>query len=261
LRRSIAQLEHHAGRQHGPDGRGEGQVLPFGLATLDARLPAGGLPLGALHEVAGAGVDIEHGTAATLFIAGVLARLNGPVLWAVERAGPSSPDPFPPGLAAAGLLANRIIYAEADKPAGVLAVMEEGLRQRGVAGVVGEVGGRLTLTASRRLQLAAEGTGNVAFVLRLARRRDGAALATSLQAPIAALTRWRIGVLPSAPVVPAEPDVPGLGRACWRLDLVRCRGGAPLSVIVEACDATGRLGLVADMADGQAASAPRSAVG
>jgi protein ImuA len=47
LRAEIARIE--AGR------RPPGGVLPFGLAALDRRLPAGGLALGALHEVAGGG--------------------------------------------------------------------------------------------------------------------------------------------------------------------------------------------------------------
>jgi protein ImuA len=44
-------------------------------------------------------------------------------------------------------------------------VIEEGVRCPGLPGVVGEIG-RLSLTASRRLQLAAEATGVVALVLR-----------------------------------------------------------------------------------------------
>jgi protein ImuA len=39
-------------------------ALPFGLAEIDARLPAGGLVLGALHEVAGGGNGAIDGAAA-----------------------------------------------------------------------------------------------------------------------------------------------------------------------------------------------------
>ncbi len=45
-------------------------ALPFGLAEIDARLPAGGLALGALHEVAGGGNGAIDGAAAALFVAG-----------------------------------------------------------------------------------------------------------------------------------------------------------------------------------------------
>jgi protein ImuA len=53
---------------------------------------------------------------------------------------------------------DQVIYAETWRDAEVLPVMEEGIRFPGLAGVVGELG-RLSLTGSRRLQLAAEGTG------------------------------------------------------------------------------------------------------
>jgi protein ImuA len=241
LRARIARIERAAAR-------------PRGLALLlhpsiDAVLPAGGLPRGALHEAAGTGPDTEHGAVAALFVAGILARQRGPVLWVMEHA-----DLFAPGLAAAGLHPDQVIYAEAGKPDAVLQAMEEGLRQPGLAGVVGEIGGRLTLTASRRLQLAAETAGTIAFALRRSRKHDDPALAE----PSAAVTSWRVAALPSPPPLPHAPDTPGLGRQRWRLELVRCRGGSgKKSWIVEACDATGRLGLVADIGDGSVAPAWR----
>ena len=237
LRARIVRIQHATPRPRGP------ALLLY--PSIDAALPMGGLLPGALHEAAGAGPDTEHGAAAALFIAGILARQRGPVLWVMEHA-----DLFAPGLAAAGLHPDRVIYAEAGKPDAVLQAMEEGLHQPGLAGVVGEIGGRLTLTASRRLQLAAETTGVIAFALRRSRKHDDPALAE----PSAAVTSWRIAALPSPPPLPHAPETPGLGRQRWRLELVRCRGGSgKKSWIVEACDATGRLGLVADMGDGSAA--------
>ena len=224
-----------------------GSVLPFGHSGLDGHLPNGGLALGALHEVAGTGPDVEHGAAAALFVAGALARLSGTILWALERR-----DLFAPALAGAGLHPDRVIYAEAGRPTAVLLVMEEGLRHPGLAGVVGEVSGRVALTASRRLHLAAEASGVVAFAIRRSRRHDDPALAE----PSAAVTRWRIAALPSDPPLAHAPDTPGLARARWRLDLVRVRGGEPRGWTVEACDETGRLGVAADLANGQAAAVP-----
>ena len=250
LPQAIAALRDRIARiERGPQRRRRA-TLPL-LPPIDAALPDGGLALGALHEIVSAGPDMEHGAAAALFIAGMLARQRGPVLWAMERA-----DLFAPGLAAAGLHPDRVIYAEAGKPALVLQTMEEGLRHPGLAGVVGELSGRLGLTASRRLQLAAEGSGVVAFTLRRSRRHDDPALAE----PSAAITRWRVAALPSPPALPHAPETPGLGRQRWRLDLLRCRAGEPGSWIVEACDATGRLGVVADLAHGPAAPVrPRAA--
>ncbi len=203
--------------------------LAFGWPPIDAALPGNGLATGALHEVTD--------TAAALFIAGILARLTGSVLWVIERQ-----DLFAPALAGVGLHTHRVIYAEADNSTAVLLVMEEGLRHAGLAGVVGEVSGRLTLTASRRLQLAAEASGVTAFALRRPYK-------TTASEPNAAVTRWRVAASPSDPPMPWAPGVPGLGRARWQIDLVRCRGGEPGSWIVEACDATGRLGLVFDVPD------------
>jgi protein ImuA len=222
------------------------------MPEIDQRLPQVGLLLGAVHEVAGAGTQVEHGAAAALFVAGILARLSGPVLWALQQ-----PDLFAPGLDGAGLHPDRVIYIEAGKPRTALDTIEEGLRQAGLAGVVGELTGRLTLTASRRLQLAAEQSGVTCFVLRRSCTQNDAGRAE----PTAAATRWRVAQLPSPPPLPHAPGTPGLGRARWQLDLVRCRGGEPASWIVEASDATGHLRLSADLADGPAATpVPRRAV-
>lgn len=213
--------------------------MPFGVPAVDEKLPNGGLALGALHEIAGAGPDTEHGAAAALLTAGILARMTGPVLWVMEHA-----DLFAPGLAGVGLHPDRVVFAEAGKE--VLASMEEGLRHAGLAAVVGEIGGRFSLVASRRLQLAAEQTGILAVALRRSQKFDDPAL----REPTAAATRWVVAAVPSPPVI---PGVPGVGRARWRLTLLRCRGGETGSWMTEACDATGCLSLVADLADGQVA--------
>jgi protein ImuA len=238
LRSRIACLSRPPGRRRLP-------VLRFALPALDAHLPEGGLLAGALHEIAGIGPETEHATVAALFAAGVLARHRGPVLWVLPR-----DDLFAPALAGVGLHPDRLILVEAGKQ--VLAVMEEGLRHRGLAGVVGELEGRLGLTASRRLQLAAETAGVTAFVLRRARRHDDPALA----APNAAVTRWRIAALPSPPPLPHAPEVRGVGRAHWRLMLLRCRGGEPATWTVRACDATGHLALAAELPDRSVAPLP-----
>ncbi len=232
LRARIARLERRPA-PHGAD------MLRFGVPAIDQHLPGGGLLPGALHEVAGNGVDIEQGAIPALFLAGLLARRPGPVLWATMRA-----DLFAPALHAAGLHPDRVVFAEAGPSA--LLVMEEALRHPGLAGVVGEVG-KMGLTASRRLQLAAEASGVTAFALRRFRLASDPALAE----PNAAVTRWRVAALPSPPPLPHAPDVPGLARARWQLDLVRCRGGAPATWTVEACDAQGRLTLAADVSHRQ----------
>ena len=145
LRGRIARIEQAGRPQH--------RVVPFDLAEIDARLPQGGLVTGALHEIAGGGLGAVHAAAAVLFVAGVLARLDGTVLWCLRTR-----DLFAPALAGAGLHPDRVIFAECGNEKTVLLCLEEGLRHVGLAGVVGEVA-RLPMTASRRLQLAAEASG------------------------------------------------------------------------------------------------------
>lgn len=230
LRTEMAQLE----------GRGAARAtLPFGVPAIDRRLPGHGLVLGALHEVQGGGFGADHAAAATLFIAGILARLKGPVLWCLK-----SRDLFAPALAAVGLQPDRIIYAETGREADILPVMEEGLRHPALAAVVGEVG-KLQLTPSRRLQLAAEHSEVLALMLHRPRAAGNGDVT-------AAVTRWRVTALPSAPLA-----VPGIGRARWRVELLRCRGAEAASWNLEACDAKGRLSVSAELGHGPAAQATR----
>ena len=228
LREQLARIE--AG------GRVGAGVLPFGVEALDHRLPGGGLRLGALHEFAGE----AEGAAAALFAASILARAEGSVLWCVSRR-----DLFAPALAQAGLSPERVIHVEAGEERDALFAAEEGLRHGGLAGVAVELS-RLSLTVSRRLQLAAETSGALCLVVRRWRRP---AEAVQPAQPSAAVTRWRIAHLPSADLRVEGRIIPGLGRARWRLDLERCRGAAPFSLDVEAPDETGQLSLPAALVD------------
>jgi len=223
-------------------GRAPRGILPFGLPMLDQSLPGGGLSLGALHEVAGGGNGAVDGTASALFAAGIAARTRGQILWCVTRK-----DLFAPSLAQAGLCADRVIYVEAEDEKAVLACFEEGLRHGGVGAVVGEVA-RLSMTASRRLQLCAEGSGTMGIAIRRWRRQAEAA---DFGQPTAAATRWRVTALPST-ALPA----PGVGRPRWFVELIRCKAGECADFELEACDDTGRLALPADLAHRSLAAQP-----
>ncbi|MGJ4859544.1 ImuA family protein [Labrys sp. La1] len=232
LRGQIEQIEG--------TGRRARSVLPFGIAEVDARLPGGGLARGALHEVAGGGNGAVDGAAAALFAAGIAARTSGKVLWCITR-----PDLFAPALAQAGLAPDRVIYVEAGDDKTVLACMEEGLRHGGLGAAVAEVA-RLSMTASRRLQLCSEGTGAIGIALRRWRRHADTA---DFGQPTAAMTRWRISVLPSQTL-----PVPGVGRHRWLVELIRARAGESADFELEACDVTGCLALPADLVHRQAAA-------
>lgn len=234
-RATVAALKERIRRLEGGVGRARA-VLPFGVAAIDGRLPGGGLALGCLHEVAGAGDGAVDAAVAALFAAGIAARTAGKVLWCVTRQ-----DLFAPALAQAGLPADRVIHAEAGDEKDLLACFEEGLRHGGLGAVVAEVS-RLPMTASRRLQLAAESSGTIGLAVRRWRRPAEAA---GYAQPTASVTRWRVSALPSAPL-----PVPGVGRARWLLELVRCRAGESAVFEVEACDGKGRIAVPAEMADG-----------
>lgn len=225
LRERIHGLEGQAARNRA--------VLPFGVGAIDDRLPGGGLALGALHEVAGNGDGAVDGAAAALFAAAIAARTKGMVLWCVTHQ-----DLFAPALAQAGLPTGRIVLVEAGDEKTLLSCFEEGLRHGGLGAAIAEMS-RLSMTASRRLQLAAEGSGTIGIAVRRWRRPGDAA---GFAQPTAAVTRWRITVLPSAPL-----PVAGIGRARWRLDLVRCRAGEAMDFEVEAPDAKGRIALPSDL--------------
>lgn len=218
---------------------GDRDFLPFELADVDGRLAGGGLAMRALHEVAAAGPDMANDAAATLFQAALAARFsraagNGQILWAVTRR-----DLFAPGLAQAGLTPDLVLYAECRNDAELLAVMEDGVRHGGLAAVLGEAK-RADMAATRRLQLAAESHGLPALLLRRPRKAEDDPLAP----PSAAITRWRIGCAPSAPV-----PYDGLGRARWQVELVRQRGGPPHSWLMEVPDAEARFALPAATGD------------
>jgi protein ImuA len=232
LRARIARIEG-AGVRHA--------AVPFGVDALDARLPGGGIATGALHEIAG-GTDLADDASATIFLAGILARIEGPVLWCLRWR-----DLFAPALHLAGLHPDRVIHVEAGSDANVLLAMEECLRHAGLGGVVGEIG-KYSTTASKRLQLAAEGSGVAAFVFRRSSKADQEAEGT------AAVTRWRITAAPSE-----DLGIPSLGRPRWRVELERVRGGNPHAWIVEGCEAPGRIALPAALVDRPAAQEEHSA--
>ncbi|MBY3568646.1 ImuA family protein [Rhizobium laguerreae] len=221
LRERISSIEGHAARKVG--------CLEFGVPEIDGVLPGGGLSHGALHEIAGGGSGTVDGAAAALFVAGIAARTKGPIVWCLTR-----PDLFFPALAQVGLHSDRVIFVESDKEEGVLANMEEGLSFGGLGAVVGEIV-RLPMTASRRLQLAAERTGTMALTVRRWRRQTEA---NDFGQPTASMTRWRVSVKPSE-----ELPVPGVGRPRWLLELMRSRAGECAEFEIGACDDKGRIHL------------------
>jgi protein ImuA len=180
-----------------------GRAMALGLSGIDGAL-GGGLARGCLHELCGAPA---HG-AALGFAAALLGRLmadGGHVAWIGPR-----DELFGPGLAELGLAPERLVVVRTRSREARLWALEEALRSPGLAAALAEVD-QLSLTQSRRLQLAAEAKGVTALLLR------------PLQAgapPSAAATRWQITAAPSAKAGRRASGLPE-----WRISLVRCRGG------------------------------------
>lgn len=148
----------------------------FSLLDDAADFPV--LPKGALHEVRGAGHPDRP--AALGFLMALLARLQAsetttspldtrPILWCEQVSGTLDFGTlYGPGLASFGLDPARFIVARAKTTSELLWAMEEGVRCDALSSVIGLFGPRsaLDLTASRRLQLAAERSGTTVFLLR-----------------------------------------------------------------------------------------------
>ncbi|MDP3417031.1 MAG: hypothetical protein Q8S40_13710 [Falsiroseomonas sp.] len=199
LRARVARLEGLGRARHGMD--------PVPVAA-GIPLPGGGLARAAMHEVAA----ISPGAAAA-FCAVLLARSGGTVLW-IASGGPEGLQAWPPGLARCGLSPANLVLVRAERWADALWAMEEALRCPAVTGALlaAEDAARLDLTATRRLQLAAETGGALGLLLR----PDG-----PNPDPSAAASHWRVGPLPSG------GGGHGLEDPRWQLELLRARGGRP----------------------------------
>lgn len=220
---SIQQLRDQLARMAGPGRRPASSILPVGVAEIDSQLPGCGLQRGGIHDVVG---DLP---AITGFLAALLGRQKAVarLLWITPYA-----DLFAPGLSQIGLDHKRLVVAAARRDDDRLWAAEEGLREAGIHAVIAEIEDA-DLTETKRLQLAAEASGGIGFLVR--RRRQASA----------ALTRWLI-----------EPARSQDGRAAWRVTLERCRGAeAGGSWIVRWDDASLSFRLVAALGHRPAESA------
>ena len=219
LRARIRRLERHSGAGTAV----EAEALPFIDDVIDGALPWGGLPRACLNEICG-------GAAATGFSAALLSRFagsDGNVLWCRRGRGL-----YGPGLAAFGLRSDHLIVARGRNDTEILWAMEEGLRSASLAAVLGEAA-TITPTAARRLQLAAESGGVTALLLR----------PTVPAAASPATTRWRVAPAPNQ----AADEKIGIR---WKVELLRCRGTAPRTWIVEWRNGTaGGFSVAADLRD------------
>ena len=221
---------------------GPRRTLPFGLPAIDACLPDGGLPRGALHEIV---PDRPGATPAAFgFIAAVLSHLPRPhpVVLVLPTYGLRDYGrPYGHGLRALGLDPAGLIVVETAHRRDTLWAMEEALHAGAPAAVAGFID-KLDLRLSQRLQLAAVDAGLPLFVLRPA-ALSGAGRGAWGEASAAA-TRWRV-----APAKAARDRFGLMARARWHLLLERCRNGRNGEWMVEYDHVAHRFSLAAALAD------------
>lgn len=200
-----------------------GEFIPLGLRVPRWRP---GLPCAAHSEVfASANEASGAALALALAIDGLPQERIGQrhVLWVQDKASLRlNGRPYRPGLPAA--LRGRLIHVCAPKPEDALFALEEGVRCRELACVIGEIAGNpkaLDFTASRRLTLAAEKHGVPLLLVRHDARADLSS----------ARLRWRARAAPS---LPPRWNAAAPGAAAWHAELFRARGHAPGEWILRA---------------------------
>jgi len=212
-----------------------GRVASLGLAAIDRCLPRGGLPLGAVHEIAPASArDIPS---ALGFAAALFARMpqDGPLLFVTSPRGLAGYGrPHGHGLNALGLDPARMILVDASDEPQALWAIEEALRSGVPTAVVGAIGRRIDLKASQRLQLAARNPGVPLLLLRPAEAEGSSVAVTRWSVEAAEAARDRFGLLT---------------HWRWHVRLERCRNGRPGEWLVEWDHVAHRFRLAATMAD------------
>jgi cell division inhibitor SulA/protein ImuA len=156
----AAALESHPGIWRGGELARSGHAgIATGYAALDAELPGGGWPGGALTELLP-----QHEGIGEL-------RLLGHALAGLARAGKSiawiAPPylPYAPALAAAGIDLARVVIVKTSKDGDTLWAMEQALASAACGGVLAWPR-QIHYTQLRRLQLAAEGGCCLALLFR-----------------------------------------------------------------------------------------------
>jgi cell division inhibitor SulA/protein ImuA len=138
-------------------------ALPTGQARLDARLPGGGWPLGAVSEIIAAHPGL--GEFSLLFPA--LAELGGRGQWVVLVDPPWIP--YPGSLRAQGLHLERLLLVRTRNEQDSMWACEQALGSSNGSGRGGAVLAwpqRVGFARLRRLQLAAEANAKLAFLFR-----------------------------------------------------------------------------------------------
>jgi protein ImuA len=139
-------------------GRSAGVTVATGHTALDALLPGGGWPVGAISEI----LQLQSGQHEWRLLLPALKRADfGSVVMMV-----GAPHvPFGPGLMAQGFDARRLLMINTDTSAGRLWSAEQALRCSEVAAVLAWLP-QVRVEQLRRLQIAAHAHNKLLFVMR-----------------------------------------------------------------------------------------------
>lgn len=185
------------GRQH-PQGQ---RTEPSGNARLDAFLPGGGWPLGALTEL----LTPPSGGGEFSLLMPSLKRLTAQQEWVALVAPPWLP--YPPALARAGIDLSHLLVVQPDQPTEAAWATEQLLRSGGFRAVLAWLP-RVSTTRLRRLQLAAEAGGDVWALVYRPESALGEASPAALRLHFSAATSPEHGG-PQLQVVKCRGDNPG----------------------------------------------------
>ena len=193
---------------------GEAGRFTLGMDCVDTYLDPGPC-LFCLHDIHAE--TAADAVAANAFALGLASRATGdkPLVWVFQAlVGQEAGSLHGPGLHEWGLRPESVLVVRVRDSVAMLAAGEEALKSGAVGAVMMSGWGEakaMTLTASRRLALAARSGGSTAFVVRAA--------ATAM--PSAAETRWSVR---SALSTELEAGAPG--RPAFVVSLTRSRQGA-----------------------------------
>lgn len=198
-----------------PLSRNLGDSLPRWRPGLDAA-PLHGEVFASAAEGSGAALALA------LALDGKVQEEGRNWLWVQDaRAIKLGGRPYQPGLPAA--LRHRLIHVAAKSAEDALFALEEGLRCRDLAFVIGEIAGNpkaLSFTATRRLSLAVERHGVPLWLVRLDAQRE---LSSARQ-------RWEARAAPSRP---SHWNQAAPGTPAWQAELFRARAHPPGTWLLE----------------------------
>ena len=226
----LAQLRSIAARAplHA-SGKGVADFIPTGIPSLDDLLPDEGLRWGSLTEWLADSEGMGTATLALLAVAPALRQGGELVVIDPERTF------YPPAAAGLGIDLERTLIVQPATMPEALWAFEQALRCSGVCVTLGRFE-RLSNSAGRRLQLAAEEGSGLGLLLRPARVRGQASWAD---------LRLQVHAVPSSRPSPVD----SLKRR-FRIELLRCRNGTGQgAVTVELHHDTGLVRLVSELAD------------